>query len=392
MTHTALGETAALLQNLIRCESVTPNDGGALDLLGTMLQTGGFKVDRLNFEGDGSYPVGNLFATGGSGGRHILFCGHTDVVPPGNPDLWTHPPFSGKVADGIMFGRGAVDMKSGVAAFAVAAARVLKRLAPGQGRISLAITGDEEADAINGTVKMIGWAIDKGHNFDFGIVGEPSSRVEFGDSIKIGRRGSMSGIVTIKGKQGHSAYPDRTLNPVTVAAAIAVRLGDHEFDRGSEHFQPSNLEVTSIDVGNKATNIIPAEAKLAFNIRFNDHWTSETLTRKIDELISAVDHRGCTVTWRHVATVANSFISAVSDDVELVCDVIEGRTGQRPDLATFGGTSDARFVAPLCPVVECGLVGQSMHQVDEHVPLVEVEALTALYAEILARFFGLEPA
>ncbi|MCB1517877.1 MAG: succinyl-diaminopimelate desuccinylase [Hyphomicrobiaceae bacterium] len=392
MTNTALGDSAALLQALIQCDSVTPNDGGALDVLNEQLEKAGFAVSRLNFEGDGSYPVGNLFATAGSGGRHILFCGHTDVVPPGNMDLWTFPPFSGHVEDGVMYGRGAVDMKSGVAAFAIAAAAVATKLAPGQGRISLAITGDEEADAINGTVKMIDWAIGQGEKFDFAIVGEPSSRVEFGDSIKIGRRGSLSGIVTIRGKQGHSAYPERTLNPVAIAAALAVRLGDHEFDRGSDHFQPTNLEVTSIDVGNKATNVIPAEAKLAFNVRFNDHWTAETLTRQIDDLISSVDHRGCTVTWRRVATVANSFVSDVSDDVELVCDAIEDRTGQRPDLATFGGTSDARFIAPLCPVIECGLVGQSMHQVDEHVPVAQVEELTGLYRDILMRFFGIAEA
>jgi succinyl-diaminopimelate desuccinylase len=376
-------DPVALLSDLIRCASVTPTEAGVLDVLERALTPLGFVVTRLRFEGDGSYPVDNLFATRDSGapGPHLLFNGHTDVVPPGDRALWTHEPFGAEIVDGVLYGRGAVDMKSAIAAFVAAAASP-----PAKGRISLAITNDEEADGINGTAKILDWATAQGHNFDFAIVGEPSATARVGDSIKIGRRGSLNGRITITGIQGHVAYPDRALNPLPVAATLISALSG-TLDDGSEHFPASNLEFTSVDVGNKVTNVIPAVATLAFNVRYNDLWTPETLEEAIREGVESQDDENTRVDFDVLGTPSRSFLSPVSGGVETLAQVIDALIGKVPELSTGGGTSDARFIAQYCPVVECGLPGPTMHKADECVPLADVEALTALYAAFIAAYF-----
>jgi succinyl-diaminopimelate desuccinylase len=375
-------DPVALLSDLIRCASVTPTEAGVLDVVERALTPLGFTVTRLRFEGDGSYPVDNLFATRGSSGPHLLFNGHTDVVPPGDRALWTHDPFGAEIVDGVLFGRGAQDMKSGIAAFIAAAAAV-----PPAARLSIAITNDEEADSINGTAKLMQWAAAQGNNFDFAIVGEPSSTARVGDSIKIGRRGSLNGRITVTGIQGHVAYPHKALNPLPVAAGLVSALSG-TLDDGSEHFPPSNLEFTSIDVGNTVTNVIPAAATLAFNVRYNDRWTPESLEEAIREGIESQDDEGTSISLEIIGTPSRSFLSPVSGAVELLVQVIEAETGARPELSTGGGTSDARFVAQYCPVVECGLPGPTMHKADECVPLADVEALSRLYAAFMRRFLA----
>ncbi len=374
-------DPVTLLSDLIRCASVTPAEAGALDVLDRALTALGFVVTRLRFEGGGSYPVDNLFATRGDRGPHLLFNGHTDVVPPGDRALWTHEPFGAEIADGLLYGRGAVDMKSGIAAFVAALA-----LAPEDGRISLAITNDEEADGINGTARIMEWAAQQGHRFDFAIVGEPSATARVGDSIKIGRRGSFNGRITVTGVQGHVAYPHKALNPLPVAAALVGALSG-TLDDGNEHFPASNLEFTSIDVGNTVTNVIPAEVRLAFNVRFNDMWTPEKLEEAIREGIESQDDEGTKIVLE-VRSHSRSFLSPLSGAVETLASVIETETGSRPEYSTGGGTSDARFIAQYCPVVECGLPGPTMHKADENVRLGDLSDLTALYAAFLRRYLA----
>lgn len=377
----------ALLADLIRCPSVTPAEEGVLAILEAFLTPLGFECTRLKFEGGSSYPVDNLYATrkGNREGFHLLFAGHTDVVPPGDLDAWTHGPFSAEIVDGVIWGRGATDMKSGVAAFCAALLKAHDSGVLDHGSVSLAITNDEEADAVNGTRKLMEWAQAQGEKFDFAIVGEPSSFEIFGDSIKIGRRGSVSGRVTVEGKQGHSAYPERARNPMPALASIATAL-DAPFDRGTEHFQPTNLEVTSLDTGNPASNVIPAKGTLRFNVRFNDTWTGETLLAEIERRIANADLRGCTARMEVLGPISKCFICPPDGSVATLRKVMEAYTGIAPKLATGGGTSDARFIADYCPVVECGLVGATMHQVDERVPVADVEKLTGLYAKIIEAF------
>ncbi|MBN9348102.1 MAG: succinyl-diaminopimelate desuccinylase [Devosia sp.] len=382
-TSTSAVDPVALLADLIRCASVTPAEAGVLGVLERALTALGFTVTRLRFEGDGgSYPVDNLFATRGTSGPHLLFNGHTDVVPPGDRALWTHEPFGADVVDGVMYGRGAVDMKSGIAAFVAAVAQ-----APAAGRISIAITNDEEHESINGTAKLMEWAAAQGYRFDFAIVGEPSSTARVGDSIKIGRRGSFSGRITVTGVQGHVAYPHKALNPLPVAANLVSVLSG-TLDDGSEHFQASNLEFTSFDVGNTVTNVIPAVATLAFNVRYNDKWTPESLEESIRDAIESQDDEGTRIEFERLGVASRSFLSPTSGAVELLSQVIAGQTGARPEFSTGGGTSDARFVAQYCPVVECGLPGPTIHKADECVPLDDVHALTALYATFIQRYLG----
>lgn len=371
-----------LLQSLIRCPSVTPETAGVIDLLEAALTPLGFTCTRLRFEGDGSYPVDNLFATRGSGGRHLLFAGHTDVVPPGDAASWTHPPFAAEIVDGTLYGRGSADMKSGVAAFVAAVSR-----APNAGRISLAITNDEEADAVNGTDKLMAWAEAQGHRFDFAIVGEPSATARVGDSIKVGRRGSLNGQIRVTGTQGHVAYPDKANNPLPVAAALIGALTG-KLDDGTEHFPPSNLEFTSADVGNETTNVIPASVLLRFNVRYNDRWTPQSLVAAIEETIGNQEARGTSIAFTVVGRPSRSFLSPLGGGVETLVDTISRRTGTPPELSTGGGTSDARFIATYCPVVECGLPGPSMHKVDENVRVADVDALTELYAAFIADYLG----
>ena len=373
-----------LLQDLIRCASVTPTEAGVFDVLEQALTPLGFAVRRLKFEGNGSYPVDNLFATRGgqTNGPHLLFNGHTDVVPPGDRALWTHEPFGAEIADDVLYGRGAVDMKSGVAAFVAAVAA-----APAAGRISIAITNDEESDGVNGTARIMEWAKDQGHVFDFAIVGEPSATATVGDSIKIGRRGSLNGRIIVEGVQGHVAYPHKALNPLPVAAHLVEALSG-TLDDGSEHFPASNLEFTSFDVGNTVTNVIPATATLRFNVRYNDKWTPESLEESIREAIDNQDDEGTRISFEAMGTPSRSFLSPLGGGVEVLAETIKGITGKAPEMSTGGGTSDARFIAQYCPVVECGLPGPTMHKADECVPLSDVRALTALYAAFLTRYFG----
>ena len=371
-----------LLQDLIRCASVTPTEAGVLDVLEQALTPLGFAVTRLRFEGNESYPVDNLFATRGTSGPHLLFNGHTDVVPPGDRSLWTHEPFGAEIVGDLLFGRGAVDMKSGIAAFVAALAA-----APASGRISLAITNDEEADGVNGTARLLEWATAQGHHFDFAIVGEPSATARPGDSIKIGRRGSFNGKISVTGVQGHVAYPQKALNPLPVAAAIVSALSG-KLDDGSEHFPPSNLEFTSVDVGNSVTNVIPASVTLRFNVRYNDKWTPETLEAAVREVIGNVDAGGAQIALEAPRVHSRSFLSPLSGAVDLLANVIAEHTGSRPEYSTAGGTSDARFIAQYCPVVEFGLPGPTMHKADEHVKLSDLRELTTLYAAFLKRYLA----
>ncbi len=373
-----------LLTRLVACPSVTPEDAGALALLEAELTDLGFAVTRLRFEGDGSYPVDNLFATRGQDGRRLLFAGHTDVVPPGDTATWTSDPFTPRISQGRLYGRGATDMKSGIAAFIAAC----DAIPPEAGTIQLAITNDEEADAINGTEKLMRWMEANNRTFDFAIVGEPSSAGTLGDSIKIGRRGSFSGKVTVTGTQGHVAYPERANNPLPVLTAIANALTSERLDGGTEHFPASNLELTTIDVGNPVSNIIPPSGSLRFNIRYNDRWTPETLDAWVRARLATVPANGTTIDFTISGTPSRSFLSPIGPDIEILSSIIAEHTGKAPEYSTGGGTSDARFIAQYGPVVECGLVGTSMHKSDEHVALSDVTGLTAIYASFMRAFFA----
>jgi len=383
VTTIPAGDPVQLLEQLIACPSVTPVEAGVLGVLEGALTGIGFAVTRLRFEGGGSYPVDNIFAIRGSGGRRLLFAGHTDVVPPGDLANWTADPFVPRQADGKLYGRGAADMKSGIAAFVAAAAAI----PADAGTIMLAITNDEEADAINGTDKLMAWAAQHGHHFDFAIVGEPSSAATLGDSIKIGRRGSLSGTIRVAGTQGHVAYPDKANNPMPVLARIVTAL-DTTIDTGTAHFPATNLEVTSIDVGNGIANVIPASGTIRFNIRYNDLWTPQTLADWVRARIASVDAAETNIEFAVAGTPSRAFLSPPSADVEILSATITSLQGTPPALSTGGGTSDARFIAQYGPVVECGLVGPSMHKADEHIAISDLTGLTGIYRQFMARFFA----
>ena len=383
MTSEQAGDPVTLLKRLIACPSVTPETAGALDIVDEALTALGFTVTHLRFEGDGSYPVDNLFAIRGSSGRRLLFAGHTDVVPPGDLATWTSDPFEPREADGKLYGRGAADMKSGIAAFIAA----VSAIPADAGTVMLAITNDEEADAINGTAKLMAWAEAQQQHFDFAIVGEPSSAALLGDSIKIGRRGSFSGRITVTGTQGHVAYPDRANNPLPTLARIVTAL-DTTIDTGTEHFPATNLEVTSVDVGNPTGNVIPASGTLKFNIRYNDLWTPETLADWVRSRIASAEPGSIQVDFTVSGAPARSFLSPLSDDVGTLSAAIQAVTGRTPQFSTGGGTSDARFIAQYGPVIECGLVGPSMHKADEHIALSDLTGLTEIYRTFMTRFFA----
>ena len=370
-----------LTQRLIRCPSVTPQEGGALDCLEAELSALGFACERLPF-GDGESRIDNLFARRGETGPHLCFAGHTDVVPVGDVTAWTHDPFAADIDDGRLFGRGAADMKSGIAAFVAAVARV--PAADIDGSISLLITGDEEGDAINGTVKMVEWAAANGHRPDMCIVGEPTSPQALGDVIKNGRRGSLSGRLVVEGQQGHVAYPHLADNPVTRLLAMLAPVNGCELDAGTPHFGPSTANVTTIDVGNPATNVIPARAEARFNIRFNTEHSADSLIGWLEEHFERVGG-DWTVTWK---SNADPFITAPGPLTELLSESCRAVTGRTPELSTGGGTSDARFITKLCPVAEFGLVGQTMHQVDENVATADIDGLSAIYETAIRRFFA----
>jgi succinyl-diaminopimelate desuccinylase len=384
-----LSSAAEIARDLLRCPSVTPDEGGALAYLEDRLGAAGFTVDRVTFSDEDTPDVENLFATVGTGGAHFVFAGHTDVVPAGDAAAWQHDPFAGTIENGTLYGRGAVDMKGGIAAFAGAALGFLADRGPGfGGRISFLITGDEEGPAVNGTVKLLDWAQAAGHRFDACIVGEPTNPDRLGDAIKVGRRGSLSGVVTVTGVQGHVAYPHLAKNPIADLLKLSTALDRLVLDTGNERFQPSNLEITTIDVGNTATNVIPRQAQAKFNVRFNDHWTVDSLKAHLEAELAGLNDLSCEWTLEFARDSSDSFLTHDSGLIDALSDAVEAETGLRPELSTGGGTSDARFIKNFCPVVEFGLVGQTMHKVDEHVPVSDLDRLAAIYRRFLDSYFA----
>ncbi len=384
-----------LLVELVRAPSVTLAAGPALDVVARHLAPGGFTVERPVFDALGKASVENLFAAIGEGARHLTLAGHVDVVPPGPESTWRHPPFGAEIVDGILYGRGAVDMKGGLAAMLAAALRFVARRGPDfGGRLSFLVTGDEEADAVNGTVKLLEWAKARNEGFSAALVGEPTSAKLLGDQIKIGRRGSYSATIVVEGRQGHSAYPDLADNPIRGMTQLLYALQSAPLDSGSEHFGPSSLEVVSVDVGNPAWNVIPANASARFNSRYNDRWTRASLEAEIRRRLEkgAADPALSTklpVRWHLDPEPQSSDVFLTRDEalIGMLSDSIEKVLGRRPALSTSGGTSDARFIKDYCPVVEFGPVGTSMHQSDEHVPLAEIEATAAIYEAFLEAYF-----
>ena len=378
-------DPVALAQALIRCPSVTPEDAGALGVLEAALVPIGFSCTRLRFEAPGTAPIDNLYARIGSGAPHFCFAGHSDVVPPGDPSLWRADPFAAEIESGVLYGRGAADMKSAIAAFASAAAQHSKSLP--RGSISLLITGDEEGPAINGTTKVLEWLAAKGEPINHCIVGEPTARTHAGDTIKIGRRGSLRAEITVRGVQGHTAYPQNALNPIPVLAAIVSRLAGEPLDTGTAHFEPSTLVFTTFDVGNPASNVSPAVARAAASIRFNDVQTPERLARHIEERSAEITHAMGGEANVAIDVGALPFLTEPGGFTDLLTHAIHSATGRAPILSTTGGTSDARFIKNYCPVAEVGLAGATMHKTDECVPLAEIGNLTKIYASILDVYF-----
>jgi succinyl-diaminopimelate desuccinylase len=388
-----MSDAVSIARDLIRCPSVTPADAGALGVLQNVLKAAGFEVHRVTFSEPGTADIDNLYARIGTEAPHISFAGHTDVVPAGDETAWKHGAFSGEVKDGFLYGRGAVDMKGGIACSVAAvldylAANGGKPQKDGGGSISFLITGDEEDVAVNGTVKLLQWAAARAEKFDHCVVGEPSNVEMMGDCIKIGRRGSQSGTLYVDGVQGHVAYPHRASNPVPDISRLIVALSDEPLDRGSAQFQASNLEFTSVDIGNPATNVIPGQARARFNIRFNDLHNQETLKALVEErLAKACGNRiRARIVWE--PSNADVFVTKPGAFTDLVVAAIEEVTGRKPELSTSGGTSDARFIAGYCPVIEFGLVGQTMHQIDERTPVSDLEKLTKIYRGVLDRYFS----
>ncbi|WP_338144404.1 succinyl-diaminopimelate desuccinylase [Neoroseomonas marina] len=372
-----------IAQALIRCPSVTPADEGALDVVQRLLEPLGFDCTRLVF-GPEDYRVDNLFARRGGEGPHVCYCGHTDVVPPGNLAAWTDDPFAGVVRDGVLYGRGACDMKGGIAAFVAGLADYLAVHPGHRGSISLLITGDEEARSVDGTARVLEWMAANGHIPDMALVGEPTSRSTLGDTIKIGRRGSLNAHITVTGVQGHSAYPAKADNPIHRLVAALGPLLAAPLDNGSDFFPPTTLQVTGFDVGNTATNVIPAVAKAMLNIRFNNHHTSAALTERLHAALRAA---GCS--YDLVAECSGeSFLTRPGPFVDALSRAIERSTGVVPALDTGGGTSDARFIARYCPVAEFGAVGATLHQVNESAPVDELRRLAGTYREVLAELLG----
>ncbi len=374
-----------LTAELIRCPSVTPEEGGAIVLLESRLAAAGFRTVRVDRGG-----IANLYARWGGEGPVLGFNGHTDVVPPGEHGRWRHFPFGAVVEGGRIYGRGAADMKSGVAAFVAAAIDFVAETPP-DGSVVLTVTGDEEGDGVDGTAAILDWMAQAGERMDHCIVGEPTSANRMGDTIKIGRRGSLTAYLTSYGVQGHSAYPERAKNPLPALVRLLDRLATRELDRGTAHFGPSTLAITTVDVGNPASNVIPAEARATVNIRFNDDHTPEALTGWIEEEADRVAKAfGVGIAARFQVSGV-SFLTEPGRFTELVSGAVAGVTGVTPELSTTGGTSDARFIKSHCPVVELGLVGTTMHQVDEHVEVAHIRELKAIYEGILTRYFADPP-
>jgi len=367
------------LAALIRCPSVTPAEGGALSALEAMLKPLGFTVERPVFSEGGTPDVENLYARIGAEGPHLMFAGHTDVVPPGDEAAWSHPPFSAAVENGEMYGRGAVDMKGGIACFVAAVARHVGKRGKPAGSVSLLITGDEEGPAINGTKKVLRWLAGRGERLDACIVGEPTNPARFGEMAKIGRRGSLNAKLTVRGVQGHVAYPQDADNPNHRLLRMLNALVAAPLDQGNAHFQPSSLQVTTIDVGNPTTNLIPARATAGFNIRFNDIHTGESLTRRLRTLLDA-DGSDYDLA---VSVSGESFLTPPGRLSDLLTGAVRQVTGLTPELSTSGGTSDARFIKDACPVLEYGLISATAHKVDENARVADIAALTEVYRRVL---------
>ena len=374
-----------LAKELIRCPSVTPADEGALDVLQSSLETLGFTCHRMTFTEEGTPDVSNLYARLGSEQPNFCYAGHTDVVPVGNEANWTVDPFGGEVIEDVLYGRGATDMKGGIACFVAGMSQFLeKRAGIFKGSISLLITGDEEGPSINGTRKVLEWMADRGETIDVCIVGEPTNPTKLGEMVKIGRRGSISGWLTVRGMQGHTAYPHLADNPLPRLISMLESITCEPLDNGTDHFQASNLQLTTIDVGNSATNIIPGEARAAFNIRFNDLHTSEILISWLKEKFNAV---GGDYDVEFQVT-GEAFLTPPGKLSDILSKAIEEETGIKPDLSTTGGTSDARFIKDFCPIAEFGLISQTMHKVDECVYLADIEKLTDIYNRVLDSYFN----
>ena len=370
-----------LTRDLIRRPSVTPADEGAMDVLERALTGLGFHCRRMKFE-----DIENLYARRGTAGPNLCFAGHTDVVPTGSEAAWSAGPFEAEVKDGVLYGRGAVDMKGGIAAWVAAVSRVL---AEGEvpGSLSFLITGDEEGPALHGTKRVVQTLMAEGEVIDACVVGEPSSQHALGDTIKVGRRGSLNSWITVHGKQGHVAYPDRAANPAPVLARLLARLDDHVLDDGYPEFPPSNLEITTIDIGNPAMNVIPAEAKARLNIRFNPSHTGDDLTAWLNAMAGeAQAASGLRIELEHLCS-GDAFLTEPGSFVTGVQDAVEAAVGRRPEASTSGGTSDARFIRAMCPVLELGMVGQTMHQIDERAPTAEIEALAEVYRTVIRTYF-----
>lgn len=387
----------AVLAALIECPSVTPDEGGALNLMSDLLAPMGFAIDRPVFSDSDTPDIENLYARLSGNGPHLMFAGHTDVVPIGDEAAWTHGPFSAAIDGGMMFGRGAVDMKGGIACFVAALARFIENNGKVPGSISFLITGDEEGPAINGSNKLLKWAADRGETWDGCILGEPTNPDAMGDMMKIGRRGSLSGTLRVKGTQGHTAYPHLADNPTRGLVMMLDALLDPAFDEGTPEFQPSNMEVNLLDVVGGAINVIPANASAVFNIRFNDVWSVDTLkaeiVRRLD--VAAKDKKlrpnkdtpaDYEIVWREQPS--HVFLTKNDALVETLGHSVEAVTGRMPQQSTTGGTSDARFIKDYCPVVEFGLVGQTMHKVDECVALHDLETLTQIYERFIGDWFA----
>ena len=382
-------DPVTIARDLLRCPSVTPAEGGALTFLEKTLKAVGFTVHRMTFNEPGTDAVENFYARIGTTAPNLVFAGHTDVVPPGDEKAWKHSPFSAEISGEELYGRGAVDMKGGIAC---AVAAVLDYLDANAGKpkgsISFLITGDEEGVAVNGTPKLLKWVAEHGEKLDHCILAEPSNQEALGDTIKVGRRGSLNGHLIVTGTQGHVAYPHRADNPIRGLVMLVEALQSEPLDHGSAQFAPSHLEFTSVDVGNKTVNLIPGEARGRFNIRFNDNHTLESLKKLIEQRAKKAAGGKIKFSFHWEPSNAGVFLTQQGPLTELVAKAIAEVTGRKPELSTTGGTSDARFITAYCPVVEFGLVGQTMHQVNERVPLTDLRALTVIYRKIIDRYFA----
>ena len=373
-----------LSRSLIKCPSVTPEDGGTQKILETVLANLGFSCHSKNFSDKNTPDIQNLYARLGNSAPNFCFAGHTDVVPVGDEESWTIDPFGSEVIDGILYGRGASDMKTAIACFVEATSRFLNTYGPDfGGSISLLITGDEEGPAINGTRKLLEWAESEGEVFDACIVGEPTNPNSLGEMIKIGRRGSLNGTLTVNGVQGHTAYPHLAKNPIHILVNMLTTLTNLTLDNGSNHFQASTIQVSTVDVGNSATNVIPAKAKAVFNIRYNDLHNSTTLDKLLRSALDTInlDYE------LDIYVSGESFLTPPGDLSDIISQAVESVTGKTPELSTTGGTSDARFIKDYCPVAEFGLIGKTMHKSNECVAIKDLESLTKIYSAVLEQFF-----